>query len=134
MLPRSRSFPGAAQRGQRRCDRLKELIRGALQTRDRTMYQIYGGPGSAAHHSRAVERGFTFQRPTGALALHRIRDTLILKQRVACHRNSVRKISSELSVILVSLSGPTKFSGTPASRGMIGASIGVVGTEGSAGK
>src|SRR5256885_5788080 len=30
------------------------------------------------------------------------------------HRNRVRKISSEVSVYFISLSGPTKFSGTPA--------------------
>src|SRR5436190_18861837 len=50
------------------------------------------------------------------------------------HRNRVRKISSEASVYFISLSGPTKFSGTPAVFGTIGASIGAGGTVGSAGK
>ena len=51
-----------------------------------------------------------------------------------CHLNSSRKISSELSVYFVSLSGPMKFSGTPAVFGTTDASDASDGTDGSAGK
>src|SRR5205807_1947246 len=54
--------------------------------------------------------------------------------RASRYRNSFWKISSELSVYLISLSGPTKFSGTPAVRGTIGASVASGGTSGSTGK
>ena len=55
-------------------------------------------------------------------------------RRTPAHLNNCRKISSELSVYFISMSGPTKFSGTPATFGTTGASIGAGGTAGSAGK
>src|SRR3954464_7790234 len=48
--------------------------------------------------------------------------------------NNRRKISSELSVYFTSLSGPTKFSGTPAVFGTTPASDASGGTAGSAGE